>query len=99
MLTDLENLEKEKIEAYNEIEKNSIADDFWSCPFNIMGQRCISISGWVDKIQYDFAMKGYNVKDRHFLPRFDALKKAIREVDKNSGALSYEAYILKNNRF
>ena len=99
MLTDLENLEKEKIETYKEIEKNFLADDFWSCPFNVIGQGCIRMSGWVEKIKEDFVLKGYNVNDRYFLTKFDALKKAIREVDKNTCALSYEAYILKNNRF
>ena len=99
MLTDLENLEKEKIETYKEIEKNYLADDFWSCPFRIIGQSCLNMSSWADKIYEDYAIKGYNVNDRYFLSKFDALKKAIREVDKNTSALSYEAYILKNNRF
>ena len=59
----------------------------------------MNISRQVSEIKINFANMGYTVEDRYFSARFDALERAIREVDKNTCALSYEAYILKNNRF
>ena len=64
-----------------------------------MSQHCMSISRRASEIKQDYANKGYNVEDIYFSARFDALERALREVDKNTCALSYEAYILKNNRF
>ena len=99
MLTDLENLEKEKIETYKQIENYYSADDVRSCPFYIMSNHYMSISKQVDEIKQNYVNMGYDVEDRYFSARFDSLERAIREVDKNTCALSYEAYILKNNKF
>ena len=99
LLTDLENLEKEKIETFLQIENYYSTDDVRSCPFYVMSEYCMSVSRQVSEIKQNYANMGYDVEDRYFSARFDALKKAIREIDQNSGALSYEAYILKNNSF
>ena len=99
MLTDLENLEKEKIETFLQIENYYSTDDVQSCPCYIMTNHYFSISRQVDEIKQNYVNMGYDVEDRYFSARFDALERAIREVDKNTCALIYEAYILKNNRF
>ena len=52
----------------------------------------MSISGWVRDKKY-FGSKGYDVKDRYYETSFDTLEKAIRDLDKNKCALTYEANI------